>query len=431
MAVGHSRAPTTPKLKIPRPLLLIHAHATRRNVGDDALVLAVQAVAAQAVPHRQVRFLDIARYGHSYPGEPLDGFLPLYQYHRPRYWARLLGWLGRADVIVIGGGDLLAGGVEFLGLGFLGWAAGLPVLYAGIGVNTKALPQLNRLYTTFVVRRGRAFITRDDEAASELRNLGVPPDRIQVAPDLALAFPVPALPRRGPRASGAPPRIGVSLRPEENADYPMGDPQLKAVARLLDRLVETRNAGILLLPFLDPASPIRGSRPFGTDHEVLQRTVELMRHGHRTVLYTGSLHPLAIFEVMHGLDGLIAMRLHASILGLMAGIQPLAIEYAPKIRRTMTQLGFADRVVRVCDLDAPDLVERVLADPVDPARIAALADRARHCLAHQLASLAGGRRPLAVLRLPLAFAALLVHAAVILYDALPPPSSWTRRGAPG
>lgn len=396
-------------------MYLLHAHATRRNVGDDAIVLAIHSLAREVFPERDVRFCDVSRDA-PVPGEPVDRTIPLYHYHHPRHWKSLLGALRRADALLIGGGELLAGGIEFLGLGLLGWSAGIPVVFSGVGVDLGRASTLNRAYTTFVARRARIFIARDDEAAAELLQLGVPADRIEVAPDLVLGLPVPELPAR---PDPPPPRIGVSLRPPQHPLYPVGLPELRKVASLLDRLVETRNASIVLLPLLDPSAPFAPSSPFATDREVLLRMAELMEHRDRVTLYSGSLHPHAVLEVLAGLHGLIAMRLHAAILGLQAGLAPLAIEYAPKTRRALNRLGLGHRVVRFAELDAPGTADRVLSNQVDPALIARLSREARQHFSRLREPLMQGRRGSPLLRFPLTVGALLAHWMITLYAALP------------
>jgi polysaccharide pyruvyl transferase WcaK-like protein len=400
-----------------RPLTFLHAHATRRNVGDDAIVLAIHGLAAQAFPDRDIRFFDISRDTDPAFGGPVQRFLPLYAYHRPRHWPGILSCLARADAIVIGGGEILAGGIEFLGLGLLGLSAGVPVIFSGIGVDLSRASRLNRAYSGFVARRASVFLTRDEAAAGELRELGVRPERIHVAPDLVLALEVPTLPVRVPSDQ---PRVGVSLRPMQSPEFPVAEAELGAVARLLDSLVESKNASILLLPFLDPQAPFPTGSSFASDRDVLLRMAQLMKHQDRVTLYQGSLKPADVIRVLAGLHGLVAMRLHAAILGLKAGIRPLAIEYAPKTRRALTRLGFGDRVVRFDELTTPGMVERVLTDPVDPAIMAALAEEVRTDFARIAGPVGAGRRGISWLRFPLAFLALLGHAAIALYAALPP-----------
>ncbi len=400
-----------------RALTFLHAHATRRNVGDDAIVLAIHRLAAQTFPDREVRFFDVSRDTDPIPGEPVQRSLPLYSYHRPWHWPAMLSCITRADAVVIGGGEILAGGIEFLGLGLLGLAAGVPVFFSGVGVDLSRTSRLNRAYSGFVARRARLFVTRDEAAAAELRELGVKPERIHIAPDLVLALEVPALPVRAPSDQ---PRIGVSLRPMQSPEFPVGEAELGAVARFLDSLVESRNAAIVLLPFLDPRAPFPTGSSFASDREVLLRMAQLMKHQDRVTLYQGSLKPSDMIGVLSGLHGLVAMRLHAAILGLKAGIRPLAIEYAPKTRRALTRLGFGDRVVRFDELDAPGMADRLLTDPVDPAIMTALAEEVRRDFARIAGAVRAGGRGSLVRRWSLTLLALMLHAVVALYAALPP-----------
>jgi hypothetical protein len=192
------------------------------------------------------------------------------------------------------------------------------------------------------------------------------------------------------------------------------------LARFLDSLVESKNVSILLLPFLDPRSLFPAGSVFAGDREVLIRMAGFMKHRDCTTLYQGSLRPPDMIRVLAGLQGLVAIRLHAAILGLKAGLQPLAIEYASKTRRVLTRLGFGNRVVRFDELNTPATVDRVIADPVDPAVIAGLAAEVRSTFARVAGSVGGGRRSFSVIRGSLTFLALVLHAGIALYAAMPP-----------
>lgn len=86
----------------PDAICLLHAHATRYNVGDDAIVMATYQVVQEVLAPSVVRFIDVSRDPFARPGEPIAGFLPLYKYHWPRYWWRVLRSLWRANAVLIG-----------------------------------------------------------------------------------------------------------------------------------------------------------------------------------------------------------------------------------------------------------------------------------------------------------------------------------------
>jgi hypothetical protein len=66
------------------------------------------------------------------------------------------------------------------------------------------------------------------------------------------------------------------------------------------------------------------------------------------------------------------------------------------------------------------MVERVLTDPVDPGIMTGLAAEVRSTFARIAGHVGGERSAVSVLRLPLVLLALMVHAVIALYAALPP-----------
>jgi polysaccharide pyruvyl transferase WcaK-like protein len=396
------------------PIRLLHLHATCRNLGDAAIVRAIRALVSTELPGREAQFVDVTLDRDSEGQRGAVGFLPLYRFHQPRWWGRTLAALRTADAVVIGGGELLSGGLEFLGMALLGWARGIPVVYLGIGVELSATSRLNRYYTRFIVRRGRFFVTRDVEAAEELRRMGVSASLIRVAPDVALADLAPS---RAARRSSAR-CIGVSLRPGQHPGYPVGERELRAVAGLLDRMVEAHGARIVLFPLHPPDPEIAPGTPKVFDQHVLEAMTREMRHPEAVTVYRGVLDPDTAVQEFAQLDGLLAMRLHAAILGLKAGVLPLVIEYAPKIRRSLDRVGIAHRVVRFADLDDPGMPARVL-ESFDPRSLASHAQEVRRNVAPLLERLDKARRPSFVLRFPLVLPALLAHGIISLYAAMP------------
>ena len=399
-----------------QPLRLLHLHATCRNLGDALIVRTIRTLASETFPHREVQFVDVSLDRDPEGQRGAIGFLPLYHYHRPRWWGRTLAALRDADAVVIGGGELLSGGLEFLGFALLGWARGIPVVYPGIGLDLGNAARLSRYYTRVVVRLGRFFVARDREAADQLRRFGVPVGSIEVAPDVALAFPAPMV---GHRPRSEPPRVGVSLRPEHDRAFPVGDAELQAVARLLDRMVESQGVTIVLFA-LHPLDPEPAPGGLGmSDEQVLEAMVRHMRHPEAVMRYPGPVDPEAVLQAFRQLRGLVAMRLHATILGLKAGLLPLAIEYAPKIRRTLEHIGLGDRVVRFAELDRQDMMPRIL-ESGDPPALESIAREARRHVELLVEPITARRRPTFLLRLPLLVLALSFHWVLMLYGATPP-----------
>jgi polysaccharide pyruvyl transferase WcaK-like protein len=413
----------------PESLCLLHAHATRYNVGDDAIVMATYRVVQEVFAPSVVRFIDVSRDPFTRPGEPITGFLPLYEYHWPRYWWRALRSLWQANAVLIGGGELIGGNTEFVGLALLAWLLGRPVVFYGIGANMRDASRLGRMYTRFVLRRCDRIMTRDEGAVKELRDLGVPGDRVTCAADVVFALE--------PRASGAASTgkargktVGVSLR-----SLPQGQGNvmecLPAVAGFLDRLVDQDDFRITLIPFLPGISPYEAARGIETDRDVLAACRDLMKHADRAEIYEGDLDPLRLMDLLGDCEFVLAMRLHASILALDAGVVPVALGYNPKVERVLGLFGLGANVVplkaieslqtldwkRLTGLTAREAVRARLPGMRQAARLNIVATRA--ILTRPRSSAA------AAVRMPLVVFGLTVHMAITVYQSLK--WTWLRR----
>jgi len=408
---------------------VIHAHATRYNVGDDAIVIAAHDLLRRHLPGGDVEVLDITRDRLERPGEPIVGFLPLYEMHRVRYWPRIVAELLRADLLLIGGGELIGGSVEFPGLALLAAAAGVPVLYFGVGANMSAASTLGRAYTRLALRSAARIVLRDGGARHELEALHVRPDRVVVAADVVFSLRRPQHPQGDvpPAMPATRHRVGVSIR--QLPDREGGD-HYRILAAALDRVAEVCDATLVLLPFLGEDSPFEtsgGGRSRETDLAALRRCRSLMTRVDRVVLYEGDRDPRRLLEVMSGLDAMIAMRLHASVLALVAGVMPVAISYAPKVRRVLETAGVVNTVVET-DAVTPDrlasLTRAVLARgpgcTVDVERIQHLRALAE-LNGTAMAAVVAKRRALRIvtrsLRIPLVIGMLALHYAVTAYAA--------------
>ncbi len=403
---------------------VLHAHATRHNVGDDAIVMAIHGLLGSTLG-QSVRFTDLTRDPYSRPAEPIDRFIPLYQYHRVRWWPTLLRNLLASRCVVIGGGEIVTGAIEFLGLGLLGLAAGRPILCLGVGANFEGTTRLKRAYAQLVYRRAH-HVTRDPAAAAALHELGVPLAQVTASWDVVLALPMPD------NGSKRDPLIGVSLRSPQGY-HPLGETELRRIAAVLDEVV-ARGGRVLMIPFLHPDSPYETARlavdPMATDTAVLDRCRSYMTRPDQAELYQGDMSPNALIGVMQGLSGLLAMRLHASILSLKAGLRPIAIAYAPKIGRTLHHIDPDIPVYLISEIEPAQAAAQLLTPHPGPgpAALRALGERIQQDV--NAAVEAAGEPPGPIgtaIRFPLVLSALLVHALIQFYFDLPPFRHWFRR----
>jgi len=195
-----------------------------------------------------------------------------------------------------------------------------PIGVAGLGVDV-VQPQY-RPAVLALVDQARFFYVRD-RASQQV--VGHP--KVQVAPDLSFAYPLNGTSSH--LSSRRAPVCGVNLRVTSS---------LK-----VDGWVET----LQVLPV-----QLRGI-PFTT----FPATQEI-----QTLRQLDEACPTAFDPLLYrGLDLMVGTAFHSVVFSVQAAVPVIAIAYAPKVRRLMTDIGFEDYVLEPDEWHRlPELVERVL-----------------------------------------------------------------------
>ena len=232
--------------------------------------------------------------------------------------------LNLLDFLILGGGGLFQNAPPPSPFhDFESWGEQLqtPIGVAGLGVDA-VLPQY---YTAAValVDQARFFYVRD--RASQ-QAMGHP--KVQVAPDLSFLYPLTktadmrALPRH-------PALCGVNLRKVPGLEF--------------DRWIETlrelplRLRGITFSTF-----------DFFQEVQILRQLDGACATAFDSVLY-------------EGLDLMVGTAFHSVVFAIQAAVPVIAIAYAPKVRRLMTNIGLERYILEPNEWHRlPELVERVL-----------------------------------------------------------------------
>ncbi len=234
--------------------------------------------------------------------------------------------LNRLDYVLLGGGTLISGRPDAPFDTFDRWAAQLecPVGVVGLGVD----PFMNEYRSPIEALLDQAeFFYVRDRASHAL--LGGHP-KVQIAPDLTFADPLPAGPSVD-HVADAIPVCGVNLRRSVGLD---AVPWLRTIASLPVRI-----KGVALSSFavFDEATLLRQLDP-------------------------ACCEPFEI-AVYSQLDLMIASAFHSVLFAVQAGIPVIAIDYAPKVRNFMEDVGLARYLLGPDDYTRlPALVTGVLAD---------------------------------------------------------------------
>lgn len=239
----------------------------------------------------------------------------------------LLRCVAGANLFVLGGGGIIHDHSQrvvafWMSRVLLAMSVGTPVVYLGIGVGPLATRMARWLVGT-VSRRVRDITVRDPESRRCLQDCGLPTTAIEVTADLALCLPWKSFPRRhaGVNVERRQLSIAVCLRPWD----PVGT-FAPALAQFLAGARRGRDIRFVFLPFQE-----REDQQISKD--ILDRLALNNTGPAARLLRQGS--PMEMADLLSDMDAVIAMRLHALILGARLGLPVFGIAYDPKVRHFM------------------------------------------------------------------------------------------------
>ncbi|ABC29516.1 polysaccharide pyruvyl transferase family protein [Hahella chejuensis KCTC 2396] len=342
---------------------VLHAHASRENVGDDAIVIAIQKILQRANPDQSLSYTTLCSDNRSRE-KFVTNYMHLYTVHSPSKWINLLQEYKNADLVVIGGGELICGALEYLMLLPLAKIFRIPIVFLGVGADRHGMSFLTENYTRHTLKLADKILVRDNSAYEVIKSFNTPSEKINVTADVVFALykdrPIE------PTKSG----IGVCLRSTQRDDRALTRERLEVLAQYITKQSEELNCDIHLFPFIPYATDASGSKleiddefKFGlpySDQAIMDKLYELLPNKERVVMNAPLEHPEEIIEKLAQLNYIISMRLHALILSGLAGTQFIAVNYADKIARVMTELGVGDQVIPISALDSLEKVETTI-----------------------------------------------------------------------
>lgn len=237
--------------------------------------------------------------------------------------------MGRADLLISGGGGLLQNVTSqlsllyYLGILELALRRGTPYVVLGQGLGPFFGPGVLRLVRRYL-RRAQAVVLRDADSVRLAREMGLPAEGVTEAADLALLLrPASAeiaqnlLRAVGLEAGG--PLCGVIVRAWG------GQEPEEATAALCDHLQEELGIRCLLLPFQPPDLPLAW--------RVVARTRSQPAVLDQPVL------PAEMLSLVGRLGMVVSMRLHGLIFAAAQQVPALGLSYDPKVTAFALQAG--------------------------------------------------------------------------------------------
>ncbi len=271
--------------------------------------------------------------------------------HRMK-WQAVKGALQDNDALISGGGSLLQDTTSLKSLLYyllIMRAARFfnkPVMMCAQGIGPLNLPISKKLVAASA-RRCNAITVRDTASAKLLQSLGVNHPVVEVTADLAFALDgapeaalnvVKTLERLAPLEGS----IVVALRPWGDS---ANRTQYKAlVTSLLGRVQQH----VVLLPMQHPA-----------DLELAMDIYAATAAHPRCSVLTQPYGPTLLISLLQRANIVVAMRLHALILGVAAGVPPVALSYDPKVDALMHSIKREEYLFRWNSLNIDSLLEHV------------------------------------------------------------------------
>jgi hypothetical protein len=189
----------------------------RRSLITDAIHGPLSAL----LPEHEILFHDAS------PGSGTDGIS--LQTH-----AAVRRAIEAADLVLIGGGELIGPHAEYLDVAVAAAAADVPTVWLGVGGRVRG-GRLDRIYTRALLRRAEAIVTRDPRTFAHLSK-EVPAARLYDGVDVAFAWQPPAATAAEARAE-----FGVCLRGPEQRNRSW---DRETFARLAREVAALANQGL-------------------------------------------------------------------------------------------------------------------------------------------------------------------------------------------
>jgi polysaccharide pyruvyl transferase WcaK-like protein len=203
----------------------------------------------------------------------------------------------------------------------------------------------NRPCVRYFLDRAELVYIRERRTAAILEDLGVRPDRIEIAPDVAFGLPTASTepiwagesmdPDRIPR-----PWIALSVSAFALGLRHQRKCYLPEMIELCSHLRRRYDASIFLVPH--EISPT----PLGSDDDRSAASVLRSRMGGPRWLYAiqGDYRPDVLKGLISRCDAAVAARMHAAIAGLSSGVATLPVAWSHKYVGLMEDIGLAEYV---------------------------------------------------------------------------------------
>lgn len=250
---------------------------------------------------------------------------------------RIFEHLKHSDLFILGGGGLLQDAsfrvVPFwMSRVLIALLSGTPVMYYALGVGPLKTRFARRVVGA-VSNRVKRITVRDRASKILLHACGVSGPRVEVTSDPALSLRVTTsgksrLVMEGISLEQCTLSIAVCLRSWKGSDR-----FLPALSDCLDKVRRSHPVRYIFVPFQD-----REDRSI-SEHVLASLAATPSKHENRILRLEHTAEQIS--AILSEMDGVIAMRLHATILGALSNVPVFGLVYDPKVQRFMERASIA------------------------------------------------------------------------------------------
>lgn len=346
------------------------------NTGDELILSTILAQFRQRYP--EVRFYVTSGSGER-SAPDADAIL----------WSDVLAMsdaISRSDLVLVGGGGLFHDYFGFepdnaLSDGHWGisyYTAPLllaklharPVMLYGVGVGP-LFSGYGKEFTRAAADAADVIAVRDADSAAALAALGVDAGRIVVTADPVLLHQPDAAEGRHLRqqiAGDRPgPVIAVAARPWDFAVT--GAYWEREMAHGLDLFLREHGGTVLFVPFQHLA------RSQENDWQVAERIRSYMTRAGQALAVPEDLTPQQKYALLGQCDLVVALRLHAALAGIQAGVPAVSVSYDPKVDHLIERLRLEEHTLAVTGLSGAGLRDAMVRALTAPERFRQAAAR--------------------------------------------------------
>lgn len=256
-----------------------------------------------------------------------------------------------ADLVVSTGGTYLVENYSLWSAIYdyrLTFSAGTPLVFFTQTLGPFRRPKCRHAFMD-IFQRAEGIFLRDQRSRNHVLELGIEPEKITLGKDAAFVIPAKKV-----SAPSGPLKIAVSVRTLKffnDKSKQLGDNYIAAVTAMVLLAVKKFGAEVTFL------STCQGIPEYWTDDTHLaDEIVDALPEGvsDKVSVDRQFRQPLEIIETYQHFHLVIATRMHAAILGLVAGTPVLGIAYEFKLEELFHQLGMDDARLSTASMNVQD-----------------------------------------------------------------------------